>query len=106
VTFSVAGRGNCAVVDGQPYVYARTSQGSFVMRARCGHRGGPLHLATLDTQADRLVCPWHERGTSLQWLRQQIPAVRRGEVVTAVLPGPPGAEVGTGHRPLSADLAG
>lgn len=106
VTFSVAGRNNCAVIAGEPYVYARTDEGSFVMRARCPHRGGPLHLAELAPEGNRLVCPWHERKTSLTRLRQEIPAVRSGDTVTAVFPGLPDAEVCTGHRPLSADLAG
>ncbi|UQA97265.1 Rieske 2Fe-2S domain-containing protein [Streptomyces halobius] len=106
MTFSVAGRNNCAVVAGEPYVYARTDEGAFVMRARCPHRGGPLHLATLAPERNRLVCPWHERKTSLTRLRQEIPAVRSGDTVTAVFPGTPDATVGFGHRPLSVDLAG
>jgi nitrite reductase (NADH) small subunit len=137
VTFPVAGRGNCAVVDGTPYVYATVRGSGFVMRARCPHRGGPLHLAAAPEPAGtggrpgaaRLVCPWHERKTSVAMLRAEIPAVRTGTTVTAVFPDRPrtgaadraaqdgAAPDGTAqngaaqprvvleHRPLSADLA-
>ena len=51
LTFAVEGVGNCAEVGGIPYVFARTTLGSFVFPAQCGHRGGPLHLAMLDGSA-------------------------------------------------------
>ena len=105
VRFSVAGRENCAVVAGTPYVYAHTDEGSFVMRAGCPHRGGPLNLAELTPEGNRLMCPWHSRKTSLSRLRRQIPAVRSGTLVTAVFLGPPDTEVRLGHRLLSTDLA-
>lgn len=104
VTFAVSGRDNCAMVGGQPFVYARTASGSFVMRARCPHRGGPLNLATAGCDAGRLVCPWHGREASVPRLRRQIPAVRSGDRVTAVFPDTPGGSVSTEHRPLSAAL--
>lgn len=104
VRFSVAGRDNCAVVAGTPYVYARTDDSSFVMPAVCPHRGGPLHLAEVTPEGNRLVCPWHNRRTSLTRLRGRIPAVRSGNRVTAVFPGPSQTDVRLEHRPLSADL--
>ncbi|MEV4741117.1 Rieske 2Fe-2S domain-containing protein [Streptomyces sp. NPDC049555] len=106
VTFSAMGRENCVEVAGVPYVYARTAQGAFVMPATCPHRGGPLHLAGITPEGNRLVCPWHERKVSLGRLRKEIPAVRRGDLVTAVIPGPADARTILRHRPLSADLAG
>ncbi|GAA0470262.1 Rieske (2Fe-2S) protein [Streptomyces sp. NPDC046215] len=106
MSFSVAGRENCAEIAGTPYVYARTSEGSFVMRATCPHRGGPLHLATLEPEGNRLVCPWHTRKTSMSRMRQEIPAVRSGDTVTAVFPGTAEADVRLSYRPLSVDLAG
>ncbi|MFB7631950.1 Rieske 2Fe-2S domain-containing protein [Streptomyces sp. NPDC056149] len=108
VTFSTAGRGNCVVVAGVPYVYARTPDGGFVMPAQCPHRGGPLHLGRLAPNGKRLVCPWHGGGSSLTRLRRQVPAVRSGDRVTAVLTDPDGAaarEPRTEYRPLSADLS-
>lgn len=94
-------------VAGMPYVYARTAQGAFVMPARCPHRGGPLHLARIGPNGRQLVCPWHERGVSLSRLRQEVPAVRRGDLVTAVFAGAfdTGAEPQVEYRPLSPDLS-
>jgi hypothetical protein len=116
VTFSVGGRDNCVVVAGAPYVYATVGGRGFVMRAMCSHRGGPLHLADVAPDATRLVCPWHERKTSVARLRAEIPAVRVGDRVTAVFPEKPlvrgwspppdpGAGVTREHRPLSPGIA-
>lgn len=106
VTFRTSGAGNCARVADLPYVYIRTEAGGAVLPSSCPHRGGPLNLATMDTAGRRLVCPWHERGTSLSRLRRQVPAVRSGDTVTAVLPGPANAAVTLCHLPLSPALAG
>jgi Rieske 2Fe-2S protein len=105
VTFATAGRSNCVVIDGEPFVYARTRLGSFVLPARCRHRGGPLHLAELARGVPRLVCPWHERCTPVsKWLAAGVPAARRGNVVTAVFRAPKGTSYELEHRPLSPDL--
>ncbi|MEG3626573.1 Rieske 2Fe-2S domain-containing protein [Streptomyces poriticola] len=117
VTFAVAGRDNCVVVAGTPYVYATVGGRGFVMRARCPHRGGPLHLAGVTGDGVRLVCPWHERRTSVARMRAEVPAVRVGDRVTAVLPdhppvrgrpAPPPAGACGGvaleHRPLAPAL--
>jgi nitrite reductase (NADH) small subunit len=104
VRFSAAGPGNCVEAAGVAYVYARTARGSFVMPAACPHRGGPLHLATLTEEGDRLVCPWHSGKIPLARLRRQIPAVRSGNTVTAILPAPPDAGTELSYRPMSAAL--
>jgi nitrite reductase (NADH) small subunit len=99
------GAGNCAVVEGEPYVFARTGQGSFVLRAQCPHRGGPMHLAEAAEGGARLVCPWHGRTASVErMIRSGLPAVRSGNTVTAVFGVPAGADHAVGYRPLSADL--
>ncbi|MBB1242894.1 hypothetical protein GL263_04840 [Streptomyces durbertensis] len=105
VTFKVSGADNCVRVADLPYVYIRTETGGSVLPASCPHRGGPLNLATVDAAGRRLVCPWHERGTSLSRLRRQVPAVRSGDTVTAVLPGPADVPVEHCHLPLSPALA-
>lgn len=105
VTFQVAGRKNCAVINGEPFVYARTRRGSFVLGVRCPHRGGPLHLARLAPDGKHLICPWHGRATSVtRALAAGLPAVRQGDRVTVVFPHPPAANWRLEHRPLSADL--
>jgi nitrite reductase/ring-hydroxylating ferredoxin subunit len=106
VSFSTVGRHNCVVVEGEPFVFARSRLGAFVLPARCRHRGGPLHLAALERDRPRLICPWHERRSSVaRCLSSGIPAVRRTSTVTAVLPYAAGTPYKLGHRPLSADLA-
>jgi hypothetical protein len=107
VTFSVAGKGNCAVIAGVSYVYVTVRGTGFVMRAQCPHRGGPLHLASVTPDATRLVCPWHCGKISVARLRGEIPAVRVGDRVTAVFRDlPERTEASLEHRPLSPDLAG
>jgi nitrite reductase (NADH) small subunit len=86
-------------------VYARTEVGSFVLPARCPHRGGPLNLATVAPDRARLVCPWHGRATSFtKSLRSGTPAVRRGDTVTAVFPCRADSPYALEHRPSSPDL--
>ncbi|MEO6501974.1 MAG: Rieske 2Fe-2S domain-containing protein [Jatrophihabitantaceae bacterium] len=105
VKISTAGKGNCAEVNRIPYVYASTEFGDFVLPARCPHRGGPLHLAQVEAESYRLVCPWHGRATSVRRLaRRGIPAVRRGDEVSIVFPGDASADCAVTHRPLSAGL--
>ena len=105
LTFATEGAGNCVTVLGTPYVYAQTENGSFMLPARCPHRGGPLHLAVFENEGSRLVCPWHERATSVtRYIKAGSPAVRRGRVVTAVFPGPANTPHTAAYRPLSASL--
>ncbi|MGX7829187.1 Rieske 2Fe-2S domain-containing protein [Actinokineospora sp. 24-640] len=105
LSFAVEGVGNCAEIDGMPYIYARTALGAFVSPARCAHRGGPLHLATIAPGDTRMVCPWHEQATATtRLISKGIPAVRSGGRVTAVFPSPADASTRTGHLPLSPDL--
>jgi nitrite reductase/ring-hydroxylating ferredoxin subunit len=105
LTFAVDGAGNCVEVAEWPYVFARTGLGSFVLRARCPHRGGPLHLGALDRDGNRLICPWHGRANSVTRLaRTGVPAVRRGNRVTAVFPDDGPVAHAVGYRPVSADL--
>lgn len=107
VSFSVAGNGNCAVIAGVPYVYVTVRGAGFVLRARCPHRGGPLHLATLTANGARLVCPWHGGTVSVARQRGEIPAVRAGDRVTAVFRDvPEHGDASLEYRPLSQDLAG
>lgn len=105
VTFGVGGKDNCVVVAGGPYVFARTERGSFVLPARCPHRGGPLHLAEFIAGSTQLRCPWHGRATSVtRWLREGIPAVRRGKTVIAVFDVASDAAYTRERRPMSPAL--
>lgn len=102
---AVSGRDNCVDVAGSRYVFARSRLGSFVLPATCPHRGGPLHLARFATGTSRLICPWHGRASSVtRALRNGLPAVRRGDSVTVVLPHDERTAFTHEHRPLSPDL--
>jgi nitrite reductase/ring-hydroxylating ferredoxin subunit len=102
VTFKASGADNCVTVAGTPYMYARTEHGSFVLPVRCPHRNGPLNLATMQPGATRLVCPWHERATSVtRAISKGIPAVRSGENVTTVLSSAEDSTCEWDHRPVS-----
>jgi nitrite reductase (NADH) small subunit len=106
LTFAVAGPDNCVTVAGTPYFYARTKVGNFLLPANCPHRGGPLHLATLEPAGARLICPWHGGATSMTRARStRIPVTRRGNIVTAVFPHPAGTSTRLDHRPVAPDLA-
>jgi len=105
VTISTGGLGNCVEVAGIPYVYADGVIGEFVLPASCPHRGGPLHLASVEPGTSRLICPWHGRATSVtRAVRHGIPAVRNQDRVTIVLPVEESASVRIGHRPVSEQL--
>lgn len=107
LTFAAHGENNCVTVAGKPYIYAHTRRGSFVITARCPHRGGPLNLAAFeDGSPPRLICPWHERSTSVgRQLKSGIPVVRRGSVVTAIFPHPAGTPYEMKHVPVTSELA-
>lgn len=106
LTFAAHGKHNCVTIGGKPYIYADTRRGAFVTSARCAHRGGPLHLAAFEDGPPRLICPWHERSTSVgRRLTAGIPVVRRGNVVTAVFPHPAGTPYEIGHLPVAGELA-
>lgn len=101
VALHLDGPGNCAIVAGDPYVYARTATGSFVLPSRCPHRGGPLQLAALDGTGRFLRCPWHGRRTSVtRFRRHGVPAVRCGNDVTLVFDLPADASVTLVHTPV------
>ena len=78
-------------VDGVDYApFAVSKRRTVVVRSRCPHRGGPLHLGRLDARVGRLVCPWHELGVPVRKLvADALPAVRRGTSMTIVFDAPP-----------------
>lgn len=106
MTFAASGAGNCVNVAGSRYIFARTRAGAFVLPVTCAHRGGPLNLARFLPGTTRLVCPWHARMTSVtRALRMGLPAVRRGDRVTAVFPHDEGTAATLEYRPVSPELA-
>lgn len=71
--------------------------------ARCPHRGGPLHFATVEDRAQGvvLVCPWHGTAVPLRALKRRAAAtVQSGDRVRAVIDAPDGAELVVRHIPI------
>lgn len=71
--------------------------------ARCPHRGGPLHFATMTQRAQGavLVCPWHGTPVPLRALKRRGAAmVQSGNRVRAVIDAPDGAEAIVRHIPI------
>jgi nitrite reductase (NADH) small subunit len=65
----------CLERDGQVYL----------IRSRCPHRGGPLHLGQID--GGRLRCPWHGNTFRVDRLCDRaVPTVRRDGRLAAYLP--------------------
>jgi nitrite reductase (NADH) small subunit len=69
----------------------------YLIRSRCPHRGGPLHLGRIgcggarDGRAavERLRCPWHGNNFRVDRLCDRgAPTVRSGSRVVAYLPAP------------------
>jgi nitrite reductase (NADH) small subunit len=74
-----------------------------LVAARCPHRGGPLHFATLEERAQGavLVCPWHGTPVPLRALkRRAVATVQSGHRVRAVIDAPAGAEPIVRHIPI------
>ena len=59
-----------------------------MLPSRCRHRGGPLHLGTIDPNGDAVLCPWHDNPVRMRWLRNRaLPLIRRqGDLWTAIVP--------------------
>lgn len=72
--------------------YLCLSQGQelVVIEDRCKHKGGPLSLGTWDERTQCVTCPWHEMvNTPPDLARRQVPSVRVGPVMTAIVPDGP-----------------
>jgi hypothetical protein len=87
-----------------------------LLPTRCPHRGGPLHLGTIDPKGEAVLCPWHDNPVRVRWLQKNaLPLIRRrGGLWTAVVPdsagdpravrravlvGQPGSPAGCGGHP-------
>lgn len=71
--------------------------------ARCPHRGGPLHVATVEEggKGAALVCPWHESRIPLRALQARaVATVQSGSAVRAVIDAPAGARINVRHLPV------
>ncbi|HYP26489.1 MAG TPA: Rieske (2Fe-2S) protein [Blastocatellia bacterium] len=78
---------NFIIAGEESYFLLQLSDGSkILLRDRCPHRGGPLHLGHWDNDAGCLVCPWHQSRYQEKTLRKRaIPLVCRNGQATAIL---------------------
>jgi hypothetical protein len=77
-----------------------------LVSSACPHRGGPLHLASVDPSGRRLVCPWHEMKAPVSRITQSsVPMVRTGTRLTAVFDERAGTSVEVSRRTVKANLA-
>ena len=78
---------NWIEVGQRAFLVARDSAGvCHTIADKCPHRGGPLHLGSVDPSGAFVVCPWHHTKTRLSHLvARALPTVRGGERVTVVI---------------------
>ncbi|MFW5415266.1 Rieske 2Fe-2S domain-containing protein [Nocardiopsis sp. CNT-189] len=92
---------NTVRVGDELYFRIERDSGVSVIRSRCPHRGGPLHLGTVSAEggAERLRCPWH--GTEFPLARlcaRGVPTVQAGGEVHAYPPAAPGDSAHSAHQ--------
>jgi nitrite reductase/ring-hydroxylating ferredoxin subunit len=76
-------------VGGERYLCVRQGEELVVIQDRCKHKGGPLSLGSWDERTQCITCPWHDLVNTPQDLaRRQVPSVRVGPWVTAIVPEP------------------
>jgi phenylpropionate dioxygenase-like ring-hydroxylating dioxygenase large terminal subunit len=89
-------RQNTVQSGGELYFCLEREGTLYVIRSRCPHRGGPLHLGRIGCGAEAnstvgplLRCPWHGTKLGLDWLCDRAaPSVRCGSQVTTYIPVP------------------
>lgn len=94
-------RDNTVRVGEELYFRIERENGASVIRSRCPHRGGPLHLGTAREEGgvERLRCPWHGNQFSLSRLcARGVPTVQVGDEVLAYPPASPGASAVPAHH--------
>ena len=85
---------NTVRVGEELYFRIERDTGASVIRSRCPHRGGPLHLGSVQDEGgvERLRCPWHGNQFLLSRLcARGVPTVQVGDKVLAYPPAAPGA---------------
>lgn len=94
---------NALEVGDELYVFLSERDPALVP-ARCPHRGGPLHVATVEDtgKGPALVCPWHESKVPVRALRARaLATVQVGDQVRAVVEAPVEVPVYARHVPVS-----
>jgi len=85
-----------AIEAGEELYMFLEAEAATLVPARCPHRGGPLHFATVEDRAQGtvLICPWHGSAVPLRALHRRAAAtVQSGDHVRAVIDVPEGAEL-------------
>ena len=93
---------NAIEVGEERYMFLDGDRATLVP-ARCPHRGGPLHFATVEPRAQGvvLVCPWHGTPVPLRALRRRaVATVQSGHRVRAVIEAPAEEQIIVRHIPV------
>jgi nitrite reductase (NADH) small subunit len=81
-------------------------RGCRTVRAKCRHRGGPLHLGLVDDTGHFIVCPWHQTRTGAARLfKEGLPTVRSGRQIAVVVRADPGVKPQRWRRTTLIDCA-
>ncbi|MFC4565265.1 Rieske 2Fe-2S domain-containing protein [Nocardiopsis mangrovi] len=96
------GPGDNTVRVGDELYFRFERQGTVsVLRSRCPHRGGPLHLGSVQGEepAERLHCPWHGSAFPVSRLcAKGVPTVQVHASVVAYPPVAPGTPASTARQ--------
>jgi nitrite reductase (NADH) small subunit len=69
------------------YMLSTIKSNYFLLKAKCPHRGGPLHLGNLSSDKLSVICPWHDLEVSISQLQNSaVPMVCRDNLAIAILP--------------------
>ncbi|MGF6097315.1 Rieske 2Fe-2S domain-containing protein [Pseudomonas sp. 18175] len=74
------------VVEEKIYFLRQQACSTQMLPTTCPHRGGPLHLAEMAEDGQRLICPWHANAYSICNLEKtSLPIVRVRDQISAVI---------------------
>jgi nitrite reductase (NADH) small subunit len=80
-------RGTLITQGSDRYMLSTIKSSYFLLKAKCPHRGGPLHLGNLSCDKLSVICPWHDLEVSINKLQNSaVPMVCRGNAAIAILP--------------------
>jgi nitrite reductase/ring-hydroxylating ferredoxin subunit len=83
-----AHQANCLWADGVRYFALQSGEATPIMaKAKCPHRGGPLHLGTVSADGLQIHCPMHQLATRVATLRRSaLPMILRQDEVVVMVP--------------------
>ncbi|WP_158581380.1 Rieske 2Fe-2S domain-containing protein [Actinomadura spongiicola] len=90
-------RHNSVHIGDQTYFCLEREGRVHLIDSICPHRGGPLHLGTVES--GRLRCPWHGNTFRVDRLcARSVPSIQRGDQIIAYPSVEPGSSASPSHR--------